>query len=112
MKVLFLLTISLLSVFVTRQLIPAILIGLVRPAAWQELVGGKALQVFLFKSEFLEKYQIKEKKIEKYSSTFITFPLRFILGLRGSASRMHILPYLKILDFWPVKFRIQFQIIL
>ena len=36
--------------------------------------------------------------------------MRFIFGLRGSALRMHMLPYLKSFDFLPVKFRIKFKI--
>ena len=38
--------------------------------------------------------------------------VRFIFGLRGSALRMHMLPYLKSLHFLPVKFRIEFKIAL
>ena len=38
--------------------------------------------------------------------------VRFILGLRGSALRMHMLLYSKSLHFLPVKFRIEFNIAL
>ena len=38
--------------------------------------------------------------------------VRFIFGLRGSALRMHKLPYLKNLHVLPVKFRIEFKIAL
>ena len=36
--------------------------------------------------------------------------VRFIFGLRCSALRMHMLPYLKSLHFLPVKFCIEFKI--
>ena len=38
--------------------------------------------------------------------------MRFIFGFRGSSLRMHMLPYLKSLDFLPVKFCIEFKIAL
>ena len=38
--------------------------------------------------------------------------VRFIFVLRGSALRKHMLPYLKSLHFLPVKFRIEFKIVL
>ena len=36
--------------------------------------------------------------------------VRFIFELRGSALRMHMLPFLKNLHFLPVKFSIEFKI--
>ena len=38
--------------------------------------------------------------------------VRFIFGFRGSALRVHMLPYLKSLDFLPVKFCIKFKVAL
>ena len=38
--------------------------------------------------------------------------VRFIFGLHGTASRLHMLPFLKRLHILPVKFRIEFKIAL
>ena len=64
--------------------------------------------------------------IDYSNALFYTFPeyllhkltkvlysaVRFIFELRGSALRMHMLPYLKSLYFLPVNFRIKFKIAL
>ena len=38
--------------------------------------------------------------------------VRFIFGLQGTASRLHMLPFLKRLHTLPIKFRIEFKIAL
>ena len=54
-------------------------------------------------------YNLPEYLLHKLTKVLYS-AMRFIFGLRGSALRMHMLPYLKSLHFLPVKFRIEFKI--
>ena len=56
-------------------------------------------------------YNLPEYLLHKLTKVLYS-AVRFIFGLRGSALRMHMLPYLKRLHFLPVKFRIEFKIAL
>ena len=56
-------------------------------------------------------YNLPEYLLHKLTKVLYS-AVRFIFGLRGSALRMHMLPYLKSLHFLPVKFRIEFKIAL
>ena len=56
-------------------------------------------------------YNLPEYLLHKLTKVLYT-AVRFIFGLRGSALRMHLLPYSKSLHFLPVKFRIKFKIAL
>ena len=54
-------------------------------------------------------YNLPEYLLHKLTKVLYS-AVRFIFGLRGSALRMHMLPYLKSLHFLPDKFRIEFKI--
>ena len=56
-------------------------------------------------------YNLPEYLLHKLTKVLYS-AVRLIFGLRGSALRMHMLPYLKSLHFLPVKFRIEFKIAL
>ena len=56
-------------------------------------------------------YNLPEYLLHKLTKVLYS-AVRFIFGLRGSALRKHMLPYLKSLHFLPVKFRIEFKIAL
>ena len=56
-------------------------------------------------------YNLPEYLLHKLTKTLYS-AVRFIFGLRGSALRMNMLPYLKSLHFLPVKFHIEFKIAL
>ena len=51
-------------------------------------------------------YNLPEYLLHKLTKVLYS-AVRFIFGLCGSALCMHMLPYLKSLDFLPVKFRIE-----
>ena len=53
-------------------------------------------------------YNLPEYLLYKLAKVLYS-AVRFIFGLRGSALRMHMLPYLKSLHFLLVKFRIEFK---
>ena len=56
-------------------------------------------------------YNLPEYLLHKLTKVLYS-AVRFIFGLRGSALRKHMLPYLKSLHFLPVKYRIEFKIAL
>lgn len=56
-------------------------------------------------------YNLPEYLLHKLTKVLYA-AVRFIFGFRGSALRMHMLPYLKCLHILPVKFRVQFKIAL
>ena len=56
-------------------------------------------------------YNLPEYLLHKLTKVLYS-AVRFIFRLRGSALRMHMLPYLKSLYFSPVKYRIEFKIAL
>ena len=56
-------------------------------------------------------YNVPEYLLHKLTKVLYA-AVRFIFGLRGSALRMHMQPYMKRLHSLPVKFHIEFKIAL
>ena len=56
-------------------------------------------------------YDLPEMLLKKLTKVLYA-GVRFIFGLHGTASRLHMLPFLKRLHILPIKFRIEFKIAL